>query len=604
MSTNSTKIKIRISLIILSLFLPLAYAISVSAGDSGLKAGQLREYSVNNIYFYKPCVNSNSFSSICGDTAREKYWSALIAAGFEDYQAAAIFGSIDHEGSFGPTLWQWQNIVDRSTKQFVPGVTWDTLFNCPQGSCPGGVGAFQITWELSWYLQQIDKESPDLIKYFKDPVNYQLSGDEMLEKIGATDFDKLVDQEIKHFVLDSRKASSDGLKATKTLEEATDYWTKTVENCKNCCGDADKDKSCEQIEPRRASAKKELEEMQGFTCGGSSGSTVANTSQFTLLEGYGQISFYGPSAEENGGRAGQNGTDSINNNMLADGQVAKDRRDGGLLQYGDVIYIETTSEPNANGSYANGKFFIVADEGADTIVDSEDNNGTWDIDVFVNTSNSKEENYPPYGTYKSPKIYKVASGVTWEEYLEKYHDKTGASTGDPCSGGGSTGNAIADMALKLSWDCGDGPNCQPSNNPKPEYVEAMQAVGTYDDPGNWGYGASCDRFVATVMRYTKLDENFPTGYANDSGVYMLNHPELYDSFDFTGDFSVLKSGDILSTYSPPGRPHGHIWIYVEINGQPGRADASNGTDKGRTAEHYTSTSILNDSRSFKVFRKK
>lgn len=625
MNTNSIRIKTihygikqLIILLFVSFFSIFCSINQVYANNSDftLQTNKLKEYSNNSIYFYRPCENRNkNFSSICGNTAREKYWSALINAGFKDYQVAGMFGSIDHEGGFGPTLYQWKNIVDKDTKQFVQGVTWDTLYNCPKGKCPGGVGSFQITYELGWYLQQINTESPDLIKYFKDPLNYQLSGDEILKKIGATDFDRLVEQEIKHFVLGSRKASSDGLKATQTLEEATDYWTKIVENCADCCGEADKDKSCGQIEPRRASAKKELDDMSTFTCNSSSSSSSssvsANTSQYTLLEGYGSITFYGPDAASNGGFAGRNATESINGARLADGQVAKDTRDGGVLQFGDIVYIETTPEPNAESSHANGKFFIVADTGAETA-----NTAKWNIDVFVNEPTPSKLFNPPYGSTTNVKIYKVASGVSWEEYLEKYHGKTNVniesdnSCDDPT---GATGNIIADTALKLSWDCGSSSGCHSQGNPpyepKPEYLKAMESLAPkdeepYDNP-KWGYGASCDRFVAIVMRYSGADPNFPTGYANDSGAYMLDNPELYEKIDFNGsNYEVLKPGDIFSTFAPRNTGHGHIWIYVTINGEHGRADASHGEHSGRTAEHYTRTPIINDGREYKVFRRK
>ena len=178
-------------------------------------------------------------------------------------------------------------------------------------------------------------------------------------------------------------------------------------------------------------------------------------------------------------------------------------------------------------------------------------------------------------------------------------------TTSECSGSSATGNIIADTAIKLSWDCGSSKNCHSSNDPKPEYVEAMKEVNIYDDPGGWGYGASCDRFVAVVMRYTKADENFPTGYANDSGGYLEDHPELYEEIHFDGsNYDILQPGDIFSTFSPRGNSGGHIWIYVTINGEHGRADASNGENSGRTAEHYTSTPKINDGRQYKVFRKK
>lgn len=159
-----------------------------------------------------------------------------------------------------------------------------------------------------------------------------------------------------------------------------------------------------------------------------------NVDSYTLLEGYKFLTFYGPGAEENGGNAGLNADESINNNMLADGQAAHDTRDGGALKFGDVIYVETTADSNAEGSYANGKYFLISDEGGET-----HGGDGWDIDIFANETRSRLRE-APYGEYVSPKVYKVASGVSWDEYLEKYHDATGGlvQVGTPsgCSNGG------------------------------------------------------------------------------------------------------------------------------------------------------------------------
>ena len=242
----------------------------------------MKEYSANSIFFYDPltlaesCIPSKkNSSSICGNTAREKYWSALRKY-FDEIHVAAMFGSIDHEGSFGPTLWQY-NIVPAGSGAFASDKSWSQLYNCAKGNCPGGVGAFQITYELGWYLQQINAKNPDLIKYFQDP-SYSLQGDTALEKIGETDFDRLIDQEIEIFLLDSRKSSVDGFKTTTTLDDATDFWTKVVENCNDCCGDADTDKSCGQLAPRRASAHKLYDEMKNSTCASSSSSSTSSSS--------------------------------------------------------------------------------------------------------------------------------------------------------------------------------------------------------------------------------------------------------------------------------------------------------------------------------------
>ena len=384
---------------------------------------KLKELSENKIFLLKPCFPSSdtgsTFSSICGNTAKEKYWSALRQT-FDEIHAAAILGNIIHEGFFSPTLWQYR-IVPAGSGKFSDNVKWEDLYNCSNGTCRGAVGSFQIKWSLGPYLQYVNGKDPNLLEYFKDP-SFSLAGDAALSRIGTTDFDKLVQQEVD-FVLNA--INKESFQSTTTLEEATDWWTENYENCENCCGSADKDHSCEQRDIRRASAQKEYDEMKNFTCSGvtshSSQRSSANTSQFTLLEGYGNLTFYGPDAASNGGYAGRNGTESINGGALADGQVARDTRDGGALAFGDIIYIETTSDEGAETSHANGRYFIVADTGGETA-----HSDKWDIDVFVDEPNPSALNYPPFGSTPNAKIYKVASGVSWDEYLKKYYNETGS----------------------------------------------------------------------------------------------------------------------------------------------------------------------------------
>lgn len=776
----------------------------VKASAQILPPEQLNEFSQNNINMVKPCSSDNSsttFSSICGDTPQEKYWSALRQT-FDENHVAGIFGSIAHEGSFSPTLWQYK-VVPPGSGKFANGYKWEDFYNCSGSNCHGAIGAFQIKWRLGPYLQYVNEKDSNLIEYFKDP-SYSLGDEAALTRIGVTDYDKLVQNEID-FVLAS--INQEAFQATTTLEEAADWWTMNYENCENCCGSADADHSCEQIALRRASAQKALDELKDFTCSGMSSSSSsgnsssassstqpqsvsANTSQFTLLEGYGNLTFYGPDAASNGGYAGRNGTESINGGALADGQVARDTRDGGILAFGDVIYVETTSQEGAEASHANGRYFIVADTGGETA-----HSAKWDIDVFVDEPNPSALNYPPFGSTTNAKIYKVASGVSWDEYLATYFNgcsdanvtgdnitwigdsySTGAqpiierefpgisfggpvntdqsyiqdckfvaidtdclanptnpsglkvlqriidsgdlkpylvmalgTNGDwsessiqelqnilspypdtkvvlvtarttlsdyshsnellknlassnenysladwaavydtqyfgndsehPTTNGGyekwvgliadainssktcgqdqglcsssktsSTGNLIGDTALELSWDCGEEKGCHsqgsPPYEPKPEYAKAMQEVGYDSSFDTWGKGASCNVFVATVLRYTKADENFPYICAYDQGAYIMSHPEIYEEVHFDGsNFDVLQPGDIFVTVGASGSG-GHIWLYTEINGQPVRADASNGSRGGRTAEHYFRTPAISDYRQYKVFRVK
>ena len=491
---------------------------------------KLKELSENKIFLLKPCFPSSdtgsTFSSICGNTAKEKYWSALRQT-FDEIHAAAIFGSIVHEGSFGPTLWQY-SLVPANSNAFANDITWNKLFNCSNGNCPGGIGAFQITWSLGPYLRYVNEKNPSLINYFKDPT-YSLKGDAALDKIGATDYDKLVQQEI-NFILNS--VNQEEFNSTTTLEEATDWWTTHYENCANCCGLADKDHSCEQRDIRRASAQKEYDEMKNFTCSGvtshSSQRSSANTSQFTLLEGYGNLTFYGPDAASNGGYAGRNGTESINGGALADGQVARDTRDGGALAFGDIIYIETTSDEGAETSHANGRYFIVADTGGETA-----HSDKWDIDVFVDEPNPSALNYPPFGSTPNAKIYKVASGVSWDEYLATYAN--GGPNCDEISG------------ENITW-IGDS------------YSTGAQSIIEREFPGiSFGGPVNTDQSYIQDCKFVAIDTNCLANPTNPSGFKVLKRiidsgnlkPYLVMALGTNGDWnesSIQELQNILSSY--------------------------------------------------------
>lgn len=187
---------------------------------------------------------------------------------------------------------------------------------------------------------------------------------------------------------------------------------------------------------------------QDFTSGStnqgssnSSGGGVAVADKGVLLDNHNTVTFYSAHGSENGGYAGKNATSSINGGKLADGQVAKDTRDKSL-NFGDVIYIETTPDKSQEGSYAHGKYFIVADTGASY-------GSGFNIDVFHDVAKPSDNNPAPYGLGKNAKVYKVASGVTWEEYLSKYKTKNAAS-------GSSDGSSSSSskISVNATWSSG------------------------------------------------------------------------------------------------------------------------------------------------------
>ena len=180
----------------------------------------------------------------------------------------------------------------------------------------------------------------------------------------------------------------------------------------------------------------------------------------------------------------------------------------------------------------------------------------------------------PYwvGAYTSDGVY--SSGAVDRRYgaFVLYAALAGSSS---CS---YSGGSIAETALLLSWE---GRYSHNKNDPKPEYVDAMKQVGAYQrGNGYYPYGASCDQFVGTVMRYSGADENFPIFGPEVQENYMISHPEMYEKVNANGDFSLLQPGDIFVTVNA-GR---HIYLYVGIiDGKMTQASAS---ADDRTAEHY------------------
>ena len=239
----------------------------------------IKKYAANSIYFIGTCTpgssgrKSGNVSSICGDTAREKYWSLLRSVlGINDVAAAAMLGNSDHEGFLSPTQWQY-NIVPQGTSQFKH--SWDELYNCPDNGCPGGIGAFQnTTWQGS-YLRNLNNEAPDLLKYYKD-ASYSRPGDEALAKIGATDFDRLAEADVRA-LMKNRKDVVEHMRTIPDdesyLDEATEWFTKNYENC-GCCGGnyaLTHNGGCSSELPgRKNSAHDSYNLIKTFTCSGSS----------------------------------------------------------------------------------------------------------------------------------------------------------------------------------------------------------------------------------------------------------------------------------------------------------------------------------------------
>ncbi|GAA3081482.1 hypothetical protein JOF29_004704 [Kribbella aluminosa] len=130
-----------------------------------------------------------------------------------------------------------------------------------------------------------------------------------------------------------------------------------------------------------------------------------------------------------------------------------------------------------------------------------------------------------------------------------------AAAADPCGAG--SGN-IAQVAKNLAWP--EEPHKHWGTDPSLAKQEYVAAIAKYDGvtKDNWQSlqdpYTDCGRFVATVLRMSGADPNFPEVFTPAQKDYMLAHPEKYDHWETTPP-GGMKPGDILN--GP-----GHTYLYV------------------------------------------
>ncbi|MBR2589181.1 glucosaminidase domain-containing protein [Candidatus Saccharibacteria bacterium] len=149
----------------------------------------------------------------------------------------------------------------------------------------------------------------------------------------------------------------------------------------------------------------------------------------------------------------------------------------------------------------------------------------------------------------------------------------GLSSYEVCSSTTGGNGDLNATALALSWaDRGHG-----INDPNSAYREALAAVGLNSHSDKYvQMGASCDAFVATVLRYSGVDPDVPCCGASNMLNYFASHPEKYQEIPNIGNSSNMQPGDIRASAS-------HVEMYVSDESGVGRiASASHGD---RTADH-------------------
>ncbi|NCU37955.1 hypothetical protein EOL96_02760 [Candidatus Saccharibacteria bacterium] len=152
---------------------------------------------------------------------------------------------------------------------------------------------------------------------------------------------------------------------------------------------------------------------------------------------------------------------------------------------------------------------------------------------------------------------------------------------DGCTVSGGNGD-VAVTAATLAWpkSVAEGATDHTILQNKPEYAAALEATGVnkLGDRCSMG-GNSCDAFVATVMRFSGVDKDFPCCGANYQNTYLRNNPDKYElittEITATND-PKLQPGDILWA-------DGHIKIFL---GGGRQAQASHCVQTGEQSKLY------------------
>lgn len=172
-----------------------------------------------------------------------------------------------------------------------------------------------------------------------------------------------------------------------------------------------------------------------------------------------------------------------------------------------------------------------------------------------------------------------------EKFIKQFKPTSGGAIGDAsfsgnvdsCSSDGSNGmdtSGLIALALSIAYPAseynkgviGSHGDKYGGAHAHPAYKEAKKLAQTNGgaDPMP-GLFASCDRFVATVLKATKADVDFPWGATAGQYSYMQNSPKWQPVK--CGD---RKPGDVIIT-----RGDGHVMLYVgNIKGQDSVASAS------------------------------
>lgn len=173
-------------------------------------------------------------------------------------------------------------------------------------------------------------------------------------------------------------------------------------------------------------------------------------------------------------------------------------------------------------------------------------------------------------------------------YLGFNFDSPGSTTSSNCSGPGGIYGDIVATAVQLSWS----DRSHSVNDPKPEYVAAMEEVGL-TNAGCGPNGADCGVFVATVMRASGADKEFPIG--TDNILKYLRDNQSYAKIE-ASDTSGLMPGDIFII-------SGHTMMYVGDGASDGGKSMASASCSERIGDRGANIYFSDHRGAYEIYRK-
>ena len=262
-------------------------------------------------------------------------------------------------------------------------------------------------------------------------------------------------------------------------------------------------------------------------------------------------------------------------------------RNHGVFQEPNITDPYSYLQTIKNAGYATDPNYISKVSGFITAVINRANEKGWKL-----SSQLAAENPIMLSNASANSAGSTNGNTTNTSYVNSFCIINGSASGAEQDNGDINATAIS-----LAWP----DRTHDKSDPKEEYKIAQQAVGMWgsqdENDCSIYLGASCDRFVATVILYSGVDPNFPRGTGVDNIMSYLQRSSLFREVPNTGNSSSLQPGDILVRHSTSNR-RGHIQIYVrKDDGTFGIASASY---CDRTADIASASSSI--SSDYHIFR--